>query len=180
MARNNFETSNSSKRSAAADGGSSLSPGKKKVAIAAAVALISSLGFVGWYVMTSDSGYQEIAAAPPETSLLSITNTTNSEATVKIISTAEATAPIGFKGDGGAVKNPLQVELEAQQGDQFVFSDSALRATDTPIEIEIEANVGGTTLKATFMFARKARVYINLYDAAGPVTFDAGPGVTMK
>ena len=178
MARGTIETPSSNKKNAS--GGENLTAGRKRVVIAATTALVLSLGFVGWYIYNSDPGYQEIEGIPPETSLLSISNMTQSGATVKVKPIGEATAPGGFKGDGTAPKDPLEVELEPQQGDQFVFSDGTALATDAPIEIEIEANVGGTPLKAVFTFPRKQRVYVNLYEAGGPVIFEPGPGVTMK
>lgn len=179
MARGTIETSSSKKKSGS--GGENLTAGKKRVVIAATTALVLSLGFVGWYIYTSDPGSQEIEATPLQTSLLSIANMTQSGATVKVKPIGEANAPSGFKGDGTPVKDPMQVDLEPQQGDQFVFSDPTALATDAPIEIEIEANVGGTPMKAVFTFPRKQRVYVNLYEAGGgPVIFEPGPGVTMK
>lgn len=178
MARSTIESSKTT--TSDSGGGSRLSGNRKAVLIAAVSALVLSLGFVGWYLATSEPEYQEVKGAPPETSLLSIANMTNSGATVKVKVIGEATPPTGFKGDGSEVKNPLEVDLEPQQGDQFVFSDATALETDAPIELEIEANVGGTSLKATFTFPRKKRVYVNLYEAGGPITFDAGPNVTMK
>lgn len=180
MARTTIETSAPKKRSGD-PGLNQLPPGKKRLAIAATAVLVCSLGVVGWYIATSEPAYQEVPGAPPpETTLLTITNTTQSAASVKVTVLGEATPPAGFKGEGGPVKNPMQIDLEPQQYDQFVFSDSTLLETDAPVEVEIEANVGGTVLKGTFTASRKKRSFINLYDATGAVSFDLGPGVTAK
>jgi hypothetical protein len=152
----------------------------KKIKLIAASSLIALCGgFMIWWATQQGGDYETVAPAPPpEASLLSITNTTTQSVTVKVKAAAEANPPAGFKNSVG--KGPMETTLEAQQSDQFVFSDGAMPFGEGLVEVELEVTVAGNPIVGTYTFKRKTRVYVNVYDAGGSPVLDPGPGVTAK
>ena len=154
-----------------------MSSEKKTKLIAASALIVVCGGFMLWWATRQGNEYETVAPAPPpETSLLSITNTTGQMVTVKVKAAAEANAPAGFKNNSGK----SEATLEPQQMDQFVFGDGAMPFGEGQVEVEVEATVAGNPIVATYTFKRKTRVYVNVYDAGGSPVLDPGPGVTAK